>query len=478
MKFSLVGRSFTWPVVAITVSLIIASLFPLTRHRVKLIGIVAAVSLVVTVIALHIATAVGWIVPALPLSTQPWVWAAFFALGWIGVGWRSGKIRSRVLAGVAVPVSIVMALVLFNAYFYYWPTFGDVVGHAPTDRASRDQVRTVLRLGRHGVPTTVPGSVPGSSPTLVDPVFEKYRSAPHGLVLPAVFPATTSQFVARPGWVYLPPAWWGPERSKLPVIELFGGTPSSPLEWLRGANAQGASDAFAAQNNGMAPILVMVDDNGTFTGDTECVDRPGYLAETYAITDVRNAMVKRFGVTADPRRWGVAGLSEGGMCALAIGLRHPDKVRVIGDFGGEPTQRLGGNHQTLQELFNGSIALQQSYDPNTLLRRGRYDGMSAMFVSGSGDNNLRTLKQQAALAKAAGMNVSFRVVPGGHTYRVWGMAMNLFIPFAWEALAPDLASGRPLAPMTTKRQSTRREGETFHSVDHTVPKGPTTTLRR
>jgi len=452
VSFSLVSSAFTWSVAATAVTVLIASLFPLNRHRIELIAAVAVGSLVATVVALHFATRAGWIAPALPWNTQPWVWAALFALGWVGVGWRSGRRRSRVLAGAAVPVSIVMALVLFNAYFYYLPTFGDLVGHAPTDRASSAQVETATdwaqRFHRIGAAaTTDPDAAAGQvAPTTGQAAA--LRALPHGLVLPAVFPSTRSHFPARPGWVYLPPAWWGPQRARLPVLELFGGTPSSPVEWLRGADVQGSADAFAAAHGGMAPVLAMVDDNGSFTGDTECVDRPGSLAETYAVTDVRNDLVRRFGVSANAHLWGAAGLSEGGLCALALGLRHSNDYSAIGDFGGEPTQSLGGPAKTSTQLFGGNAALQASYDPNVLMRDRPHPGLAAMFVSGNQDPNLATLQRQAGEARADGMRVAMRVVPGGHTYYVWREAMRAFISFAWQQLASPVAS-QPIGARNT-----------------------------
>jgi S-formylglutathione hydrolase FrmB len=410
-------------------------------------------------VALHFVTAAGWIVPALPWNTQPWIWAALFALGWAGVGWRSGRARSRVLAGAAVPVSILMALVLFKAYFYYLPTFGDVLGKAPADRASAAQVESatnwVQQFHRIGAVATTDRN------SATDPMpprrwSEAMRASPHGLVLPEVFPATRSHFAARPGWVYLPPAWWGPERSRLPVLELFGGTPSSPLEWLRGADVQGAADAFAAAHGGMAPVLAMVDDNGSFTGDTECVDRPGVLAETYAVTDIRDDMVQRFGVTENPHAWGVAGVSEGGLCALAIGLRHSGDFSLIGDFGGEPVQSIGDPQKTLMQLFGGNAALQASYDPDDLMRGRPHPGMAAMFVSGRQDPNLGALQAQSAEARADDLRVAMRVVPGGHTYRVWREAARQFIPFAWQALASpgDTSASWSLAARTAHTKPT------------------------
>lgn len=134
MGFSLVGNLFVWAVTVGAVILIVVSIFPLSRHRIVAVVAVAAASLALTLFMLYEATALDWIVPAMPWFTDLWVWAVLFALGWSVVGWRSGGKRSRALGVVSVPAGIVMAAVLFNAYFYYVPTFGDLVGQRPVDR--------------------------------------------------------------------------------------------------------------------------------------------------------------------------------------------------------------------------------------------------------------------------------------------------------------------------------------------------------
>lgn len=444
-----------WPMVVLGVGLMASSLAPFNQRRLVRVGLVAGATLVVTVLALHWATAAGWIVPALPWHTQLWVWSVLFALGWFSVGWRSGTRRSRVLGGFAIPASLLMALALFNAYFYYIPTLGELFGQRAADQMNTAQVHQFNEAVRFSTGMKVrnvhyrsmrkqpfAGVQHGRFvPEYVtrqerrQKLFALHmRTAPHGIVLPVHLGAKVSRFHAMHGLVYLPPAWWGPQRAQLPVVELLGGTPSTPLEWLRGAQVQTSADAFASAHQGKAPILVMVDDNGSFAGDTECVDRPGELAETYALVDVRHDMERRFHTTTNPKRWGIAGLSEGGMCALAIGLRHPTRFGVIGDFGGEPKQSLDSPRQTLSVLFGGSLARQRAYDPDLLVQKNPRTHLSAMFIVGSQDGGRRSIVRQADAAHRSGIATRLRVVPGGHTYRVWGLAAHQFIPFAWDAL--------------------------------------------
>ena len=425
---SLVSGPFVWMVVASAVGVIVASLFPFTRRRVQQVVAVGAASGGIAAFIAHEGAVHDLFVPALPWFSQIWLGGAIFTLGWAFLGWRSGRRRSRVLAVVAVPASVVMALVLFNAYFYYIPTVGGLFGSRPADKASAFQAAAVASVAR-------PAEHHRSWPVTVHPVG-------HGLVLPERYDPVSSHFAAQRGWVYLPPAWWGPQRRHLPVVELLDGTPSSPTEWLRGAGLQTSADAFAASHNGYAPVFAMVDDNGSFTGDTECVDRPGSLSETYALVDVRRTLERHFGVSADPSRWGIAGLSEGGTCALAIALRHTVDFGAVGDFSGEPRQSIGAAGATLHDLFGGSRARQASYDPNLLLDGTLRSRLSAMFIVGDQDPVRRSIVAQARHAQRDGIHTELRIVPGAHTYRVWNAAVGKFIPFAWKTLAPPSLRAR------------------------------------
>lgn len=170
------------------------------------------------------------------------------------------------------------------------------------------------------------------------------------------------------------------------------------------------------------------------------------MAETYALVDVRRAMVDQFKVTAEPRHWAIAGLSEGGMCALNIALRHPGAFTAIGNFSGEPRPALRSPGETLRVLFGGSRSREGAYDPNRFLRRYRYPHKHVMFVIGTQDQGRRATVEQAVLARRAEMHIRFRLVKGGHTFRVWRTAYAEFLPFAWSVLSPPDTPGAPALP--------------------------------
>src|SRR5207244_4064502 len=105
--------------------------------------------------------------------------------------------------------------------------------------------------------------------------------------------------------------------------------------------------------------------------------------------DVRQYVIRTYGASPDPARWGVAGLSEGGTCALTLTLRHPDLFSAVGDFSGELAPSLSGRADTLTRLFGGSPLTQRAYDPLTLLARQRFPGVAVWFEAGAADLRAR-----------------------------------------------------------------------------------------
>ena len=193
-------------------------------------------------------------------------------------------------------------------------------------------------------------------------------------MVPLTVPPTASNFSARQAQVYLPPAWFATQRPALPVVMLLHGEPGDPSDWADGGEAAATADAWAAQHRGVAPVLVMPDINGSLTADTECVDSPIGNAETYLTVDVPAAVQQQFGTTPPGRSWALAGLSEGGACAIMLALRHPDLFGTFGDFGGLSGPRVGESDtdtaSTVAELFGGSRQEFAAHEPADLLATG------------------------------------------------------------------------------------------------------------
>ncbi|MEV0701719.1 alpha/beta hydrolase-fold protein [Saccharopolyspora sp. NPDC050389] len=325
------------------------------------------------------------------------------------------RFRDRAMRVVLIPLVVALfavnALVGVNAYFGYYLTLSQALGVAGESRGS---------LAMLNAQVTPPES---------------------GMVVTVDIPGRASGFQARPANVYLPPAWFAKPRPKLPVIVLLHGTPGGPPDWLDGGEAQQTADRWAEQHGGVVPIVVIPDVNGGVFDDTECVDGVRGNAETYLTTDVPRFVRNRF-LARDPGPdWAVAGLSEGGSCAIMLALRHPRLFGTFADFGGLLGPRDGDTNDpagTAAALFGGSQPEFDAHEPSWLLTHGRFPGLHGFFAVGANDPEPRAAVQRLAeLSRLAGIDTELVVIPGGeHTFDVWRTAFADALPWISGRLAP------------------------------------------
>jgi S-formylglutathione hydrolase FrmB len=256
-------------------------------------------------------------------------------------------------------------------------------------------------------------------------------------------PAPASQFAARPAQVYLPPAWFRVPRPTLPVIELLHGTPGTPEDWTRAGRADVTADRWAAAHDGVAPIIVMPDPNGSFTADTECVDGRRGKAETFLSVDVPNWVISTFGAATNPRSWAIAGSSEGGFCALDIALHDPSRFGTFLDFSGldRPTYPGGATR-----LLGSNQAVLEHTAEWYLLHRHTPPSEAGWFEVGSADgDNTRSARRVAALATGKGIETHVVVIPNGtHSWHLWVRAFADAFP--WTAYRLGLTPTVQVAP--------------------------------
>jgi S-formylglutathione hydrolase FrmB len=341
----------------------------------------------------------GTVAAALRLTgtvTDPY--PACFAL-WVGMGFaaliglplvltKPGTLR-RWAAGAAVPLTLTGALLLINDEYGVWPTVGDLLGHSRVLDS-----RTFSGRSDRGVLVSL------------DP------------------PATRSHFAHRPGSVYLPPAYFTPARTKLPVIVMLAGAPGGTVQWPTSGRAVASADAYAAAHHGRAPILLFVDQNGSATGDTECVDGPQGNAETYLTVDVPAFVSETLRIPHVASRWAIAGFSAGGTCAVVLALAHPDTFRHFVDLGGDLCPNLGNRERTRWVLFGGSRVAMDDHDPVHLLRAHHYRGTTGWFAAGVNDpGRIRVSRTLAAAASKEGVTVHRFTGVGGHN---WQFASDAF----------------------------------------------------
>jgi Putative esterase len=381
-------------------------------------GIPIGIALVVLLFGwLHFAQAV----PAgAPRSLFIWLIAMCLVTGLVAAGWRRAHWGRRIAGLIAIVLALVSAGSAANATFQYYPTFDRLFGKTANNFLDNSQLDAV----RQQVAKT--GKLPD-----------------HGATLAVTIPGKNLRFTPRQAYVWVPPAWFGRGHPQLPVIELMHGTPGQPSDWTRASFADATSLAFAEQHDGVAPILVMPDINGSLTGDSECVDSALYgQVETYLTQTVPAYMLKNFNARTTPGSFALAGLSEGGMCATMMALNHPKEFPVFANYSGDaaPVYQTFSTQQTISDLFEGSTATFNAHNPPYLLTHQKYPGMAGWFAAGAQDSQaLRAAHTLQPLAASAGIATCITTPPGKHSFDFWTQAYQDSLPWmSWKLkLTPE-----------------------------------------
>lgn len=408
MTISLVA----WPSVAVVVGLLAVVLTALaarargrSRFLVTRTLVWALVATAGVALALH---ATGLV----PLDIPRWFYAVA-VLPFVGPALavsagRSLRAPARLLAVACLPLGLLASVVVVNEHYRYWPTVGALLGRDHSDPMLDSA--TVLRLaGADPADATAPGG-----------------PSPQGRLVDLPIPAPSSGFHARSARLWLPPGFLtDPDRPR-PVVELLGGTPSWTSDWTRAAAIDTTADRLAAAHGGEAPILVMVDPNGSAFGDTECVG----ASERYLTEDVPAFLESHFAVATTRTGWAIAGYSEGGTCAVTLALRHPDRYSAFADLAGDAHPDVGGHSHTVRALFGGSEAAYAAHDPDTLLTTKRYPDLAGWFGVGRGDGSPRRATLRLATeARGAGIEVEEYAGSGGHDFGFVGRALAAALPW-------------------------------------------------
>jgi enterochelin esterase-like enzyme len=366
-------------------------------------ALVGAVSAVAIDVAAATALRRGGIADHLPPSFAAWVGVLAASATVLTSAATRRALRVCATAGSGVITAAAGGALLINAHYAYYPTVRAALGSRSPDAVSVSHFAAEL-------------SVP--------PADRRAPRTDHGQVVALDPVATVSHLVHRRGEVWLPPAYFTRRRSTLPVIVMLAGTPGSPVAWDRAGFAVRTADQYARHHGGYAPILILTDQNGATTRDTECVDGPMGNGETFLTTDMTGFVGSRLGITPDPRRWAVVGFSEGGTCAVELGLRHPDVYSAFVDLAGDASPNLGGPSRTRRVLFGDDVEAQRAHTPMAMMRRERFEGTTGWFSAGRFDRgHQRVAMQLADAACRSGMHTYAWVDHGGHE---WNFARRAF----------------------------------------------------
>ncbi len=380
-----------------------------------------------------VAASAYWYVASQGLSDNPapralWIWIGLtgFAAAVLVAGWRRTRWWRRGVSLAAVPLCLLSSALALNLW----------VGYFPTVQTAWNQLTA--------------GPLPDQADQVTVTAMQAARKIPpKGTVVSVDISDAASGFRHRGELVYLPPAWYATNPPpRLPTVMMIGGEFNTPADWLRTGQAIKTIDDFAAAHHGNAPVLVFADPGGAFNNDTECVNGSRGNAADHLMKDVVPYMVSKFGVSPNRSKWGIAGWSMGGTCAVDLAVMHPDMFSAFEDIAGDLSPNSGNKDQTIARLFGGRADAWAAYDPTTVItKHGRYTGVAGWFdVNGSTTTTQRSKNDQVAAANslcalgaANGIKCAVVSQPGKHDWPFASHAFATALPWlAGQIGTPDV----------------------------------------
>ncbi|MHB8512256.1 MAG: alpha/beta hydrolase [Actinomycetota bacterium] len=425
VRWSLLHGPFPMLIQAAGLALFLATLARRgKRWWTRTVPVIVVISSILALMGAKALRSTDYVTESYPRSFIAWFAASVLTIVAAPIGFKAASMLVRTTRLIAIPLSMATAFLLINSHYGYWPTLGDLVGSHVPGQVSAQALDAELAAGN------VP---PAGVVATFDPV------------------ATISHFRHRAGYIYLPPAFFNHPHDQFPVLEMLGGEPGAPSDWLRAGLAAQTANAYAKAHQGFGPVMIFVDENGGPTRDTECVDGPRGRSETYVTTDVPRGAIAKFGLSTEPGRWGIVGFSEGGTCAFDAALRHPYVFGHFMDLAGDDAPRLWSYPVTLRFLFGGSIAKMQSYDTGRILFENRYRGMTGWFGAGKDDGwDVHQMRNEANAATHSGIPSHVILVPGqAHSWAFGATAFQEALPtlLLQMGLKPDGTFREPPFPI-------------------------------
>lgn len=256
-------------------------------------------------------------------------------------------------------------------------------------------------------------------------------------------PNGRSRFPARPADIYLPPAALSDRPPALPVFVLLAGQPGSPDRLFTAGAIPAMLDAYAAQHDGLAPVVVSPDQNGSSSHNSLCVDSPVYgKAETYLSDDVPAWIRTELPVADQPQQWAIGGFSQGGTCSTQLGARHPNVYGNMLPADGELEPTQGRQEQMIRDYFGGDRERFLSQVPARAMLERAPSNQRLFTAAGSNDKQSQhSMMVIAKAAEQAGMSVRAVVTQGsGHDWHT--------VKTAWKPGLEWLGEAMGLGPMT------------------------------
>lgn len=253
------------------------------------------------------------------------------------------------------------------------------------------------------------------------PTWLELRDVPHGTLQREAY-TSASLGTEREVVVYTPPGY-EEGSGRYATLYLLHGAGSDQTSWTERGQAHVILDNLIAEG-ALAPLVVVMPYGyavprapGGGRGDAaeNRSQREGFNQDL--INDVIPLIESRFRVQPDRARRAIAGLSLGGAQALALGLGRPDLFSRVAAFsaaiGAVASPEVGGP--------NWDAALADAGALNSALDL-------VWIACGTEDTLFDSNRAFSERLATSGVEHTFRVTRGGHTYEVWQRYLHEVAP--------------------------------------------------
>jgi enterochelin esterase-like enzyme len=211
-----------------------------------------------------------------------------------------------------------------------------------------------------------------------------------------------------PTVVYLPPCY-AAEDTRYPAAYFLHGKPFTEQQWVD-LGLPELIEAAAARGDLPPMILVLARQPEPLFSNSD--GGPGSY-ETEFLDGLVSSVDSAFRTEAAPEGRAVVGLSRGGVWALEIALRHPDRIGAVGAL----SPALAVNYA------------RQPYDPLHLAATAERLPHRVWLGAGEEDWARAKTESLAAAMAARGLAPELILVPGDHTDPTWGALLPPVITF-------------------------------------------------
>lgn len=247
--------------------------------------------------------------------------------------------------------------------------------------------------------------VPGSPPRL-----HEFQPVPHGTVRIHTY-QSKSLGKQRGLYVYTPPGYDG-ANARYPVLYLFHGSGDNDATWTALGRAHLIIDNLLSQRKVKPMVVVMTDGHAAPPAPSaDARSRNLEYFERDLLQDVMPFVELNYRVRTDRDNRAIVGLSMGGGQSLTIGLNHQELFAWVGGFSSSVP-----NPETTM-----AKALADPRATNAKLKL-------LWIACGKEDFLLKNNEQLAELLKTKGIEHTFQLTEGNHSWPVWRRYLAEFVP--------------------------------------------------